>query len=103
MLDRDKEENSDIIQQMKSVQPRPNGKQICEKLRSIRKEFSKLNSIEIEFKEYSKTHTFNMEILEEIVRTDNKQRFTFNEDKTKIRANQGYSILGDVELEETKN
>ena len=36
--------------------------------------------------------------LEKIVRTDNKQRFTFNEDKTKIRANQGHSIPVDVEL-----
>lgn len=50
----------------------------------------------------SKTHMFNMEILEEIVRTDNKQRYSFNEDKTKIRANQGHSIPVDVELEEAK-
>lgn len=48
----------------------------------------------------SKNNTFNMEILEEIVRTDNKQRYSFNEDKTKIRANQGHSILVDVELQE---
>ena len=47
----------------------------------------------------SKTREFNRELLEEIVRTDNKQRFTFNEDKTKIRANQGHSIPVDVELE----
>ena len=46
----------------------------------------------------SKTREFNREMLEEIVWTDNKQRFTFNEDKTKIRANQGHSILVDVEL-----
>ena len=46
----------------------------------------------------SKTREFNREILEEIVWTDNKQRFTFNEDKTKIRANQGHSIPVDVEL-----
>ena len=46
----------------------------------------------------SKTRKFNREILEEIVWTDNKQRFTFNEDKTKIRANQGHSIPVDVEL-----
>ena len=32
---------------------------------------------------------FNREILEEIVRTDKKQRYSFNEDKTRIRANQG--------------
>ena len=48
----------------------------------------------------SKTHEINREILEKIVRTDNKQRFTFNEDKTKIRANQGHSIPVDVELPE---
>ena len=46
----------------------------------------------------SKTREFNREMLEEIVWTDNKQRFTFNEDKTKIRANQGHSIPVDVEL-----
>ncbi len=38
------------------------------------------------------------EILEEIVRTDEKQRYSFNEDKTLIRANQGHSIPVDVEL-----
>lgn len=48
----------------------------------------------------SKTREFNREMLEEIVWTDNKQRFTFNEDKTKIRANQGHSIPVDVELQE---
>lgn len=50
----------------------------------------------------SKTHDINREILEEIVRTDNKQRYSFNEDKTLIRANQGHSIPVDVELEEVK-
>ena len=50
----------------------------------------------------AKTHEFNREILEEIVRTDNKQRYSFNEDKTLIRANQGHSIPVDVELEETE-
>ena len=48
----------------------------------------------------SKTRKFDMEILEEIVRTDNKQRYSFNEDKTLIRANQGHSIPVDVELPE---
>lgn len=43
---------------------------------------------------------FGMSELEEIVRTDNKQRYSFNEDKTLIRANQGHSIPVDVELEE---
>lgn len=46
-----------------------------------------------------KTRPFDMEMLEEIVRTDNKQRYSFNEDKTLIRANQGHSIPVDVELE----
>ena len=37
-------------------------------------------------------------ILEEIVRTDKKQRYSFNENGTLIRANQGHSIPVDVEL-----
>lgn len=45
-------------------------------------------------------HGFNFELLEEIVRSDSKQRYSFNDDKTLIRANQGHSIPVDVELEE---
>jgi len=45
-----------------------------------------------------KSRPFDMEMLEEIVRTDNKQRYSFNEDKTLIRANQGHSIPVDVDL-----
>lgn len=45
-----------------------------------------------------KTRPIDMDMLEEIVRTDNKQRYSFNEDKTFIRANQGHSIPVDVEL-----
>ena len=45
----------------------------------------------------SRNH-LDMELLEEIVRSDNKQRYSFNEDKTLIRANQGHSIPVDVEL-----
>ena len=37
-------------------------------------------------------------VLEEIVRTDGKQRYSFNADRTMIRANQGHSIPVDVEL-----
>lgn len=37
-------------------------------------------------------------VLEEIVRTDEKGRYAFNEDGTKIRANQGHSVQVDVEL-----
>ena len=45
-------------------------------------------------------HILDMEMLEEIVRTDEKQRYSFNEDHTLIRANQGHSIPVDVDLEE---
>ena len=44
-------------------------------------------------------YPLDMETLEEIVLTDNKQRYSFNEDHTLIRANQGHSIPVDVELE----
>lgn len=47
-----------------------------------------------------KTHPLTMEILERIVAEDEKQRYSFNEDKTLIRANQGHSVPVDVELEE---
>lgn len=43
---------------------------------------------------------FNLKLLEEIVKTDNKSRYSFNKDKTLIRCNQGHSIPVDVELEE---
>lgn len=42
----------------------------------------------------------NIKILEEIVASDEKGRFSFNEDKSKIRASQGHSFLVDLELEE---
>ena len=45
-------------------------------------------------------HHLDMELLEKIVREDEKQRYSFNEDHTLIRANQGHSIPVDVELEE---
>lgn len=47
----------------------------------------------------AKSRPMSMEMLEEIVSTDNKQRYSFNEDKTLIRANQGHSIPVDVELQ----
>ncbi len=46
----------------------------------------------------AKTRVFNKTMLEEIVKTDNKQRYSFNEDQTKIRANQGHSITVDLDL-----
>jgi len=43
-----------------------------------------------------KDKNINREILDEIVATNNKKRFAYNENKTKIRASQGHSI--DVDL-----
>ncbi len=40
--------------------------------------------------------------LQTIVDNDNKDRFTFNSDKTLIRANQGHSIKVDLELDAIK-
>ena len=40
----------------------------------------------------------DMKLLEEVVATNDKKRFSFNEDKTKIRANQGHSIAIDLQL-----
>ena len=48
----------------------------------------------------SRTHHLDMETLERIVAQDEKQRYSFNEDKTLIRANQGHSLPVDVELPE---
>ena len=48
----------------------------------------------------SRTHDLDREILERIVAEDEKGRYSFNEDHTKIRANQGHSVPVDVELEE---
>ena len=42
---------------------------------------------------------FNLELLEKVVAENDKQRFSFNENKTKIRANQGHTKKVDVELE----
>ena len=47
-----------------------------------------------------RTYPLDLAGLEEIVRTDEKQRYSFNEDKTLIRANQGHSVPVDVELQE---
>lgn len=40
----------------------------------------------------------NREILDRIVRENDKQRYSYNENKTKIRANQGHSIPVDLDL-----
>ena len=46
-------------------------------------------------------HGYTMDELKEIVATNNKQRYEFSEDMTRIRARQGHSIHVDVELEAT--
>lgn len=47
----------------------------------------------------NKTEAFSKATLEKIVKTDEKQRYSFSPDKTLIRANQGHSFPVDVELE----
>lgn len=44
----------------------------------------------------------DLAILEAIVKSDEKQRYSFNADKTKIRASQGHSVKVDLELEPVK-
>lgn len=46
-------------------------------------------------------HGYTKAELIEIVETNDKQRYEFNDNKTKIRARQGHSINVDVELKET--
>ena len=48
----------------------------------------------------NKTSPLTKDQLEEIVKTDNKQRYSFSEDHTLIRANQGHSVAVDVELKQ---
>lgn len=47
-----------------------------------------------------KNYGFTVDLLDTIVHENNKQRFEFNADKTKIRARQGHSVDVDVELKE---
>lgn len=46
-----------------------------------------------------KGRKFNLDNLKQVVKNCNKQRYTFNDDYTKIRANQGHSINVDLEFE----
>lgn len=48
----------------------------------------------------NRTYPLTREDLEEIVKTDSKQRYSFNEDHSLIRANQGHSVPVDVELKQ---
>src|SRR5687767_15943896 len=43
--------------------------------------------------------SFTVKELEEVVETNDKKRFSFDETKTKIRANQGHSLEIDIEFE----
>ena len=45
-------------------------------------------------------HGYTMELLDEIVERNNKKRYEYSEDKSKIRARQGHSVNVDVELKE---
>ena len=49
-----------------------------------------------------KSRPFDRETLERIVAIDEKQRYSFNESHTLIRANQGHSVPVDVELPVTE-
>jgi putative RNA 2'-phosphotransferase len=49
-----------------------------------------------------KADRFTMEELEYIVANNNKKRFAFNSDKTKIRASQGHSIDIDLNYKESR-
>jgi len=53
-------------------------------------------------KKIQNKYPIDMSVLEEIVKTDDKNRYSFNEEKTLIRANQGHSIDVDVELEKVE-
>lgn len=49
-----------------------------------------------------RTRPFDREMLEKIVKTDGKQRYSFSPDRSRIRANQGHSVPVDVELPVTE-
>lgn len=49
-----------------------------------------------------KNIVFDFDTLDEVVIASDKQRFAFNDDYTKIRANQGHTINVDMEFEPTK-
>lgn len=49
-----------------------------------------------------KGNAFSREELEEVVRTNEKKRFAFDENRMRIRASQGHSIEVEIEFEEKK-
>ena len=46
--------------------------------------------------------TLDFELLQYVVENNDKKRFAFNEDKTRIRASQGHSIAVELNLNETE-
>ena len=52
--------------------------------------------------EKNRGKSITLENIKEVVATNDKQRFSLNDDCTKIRANQGHSVSVDVELEEAQ-
>lgn len=49
-----------------------------------------------------KGYNITISDIERIVAEDNKQRYSFNDDKTRIKANQGHSISVNLELQAIK-
>lgn len=49
-----------------------------------------------------KGNKLDFELLDYVVESNDKKRFAFNEDKTKIRASQGHSISVELNLAETE-
>lgn len=59
-----------------------------------------LNVNELIEKSNKHGESLDFDMLEYIVNNSDKQRFTFNNDKSKIRANQGHSIEVELDLQE---
>jgi putative RNA 2'-phosphotransferase len=57
------------------------------------------NVVELIKKVNAKGTNIDIDLLNEIVDTNDKKRFAFNDDKTKIRASQGHSIEIDLALQ----
>lgn len=55
-----------------------------------------------EVKQVLKALNISFNELDDIVQTDEKQRYSFNQEKSKIRANQGHSVPIDLDLPEQR-
>ena len=54
-----------------------------------------------EVRDLVQNHGFTKDEIVELVETNDKQRYEFNDDKSKIRARQGHSVNINVDLKET--